>query len=53
MGPGNILRTCVAEEEQAAILGECHMSPYGENFAGKKTADTVLRSGFFPAHSIP
>ena len=47
LGPDNILRRCVAEEEHEAILDACHMSPYGGHFAGHKTAAKVLQSGFF------
>ncbi|XP_022155996.1 uncharacterized protein LOC111022971 [Momordica charantia] len=46
LGPDGILRKCVAEEEQKAILEACHMSPYGGHFDGQKTTAKVLQSGF-------
>ena len=33
-----IIRRCVLETEQGGIMEKCHVSPYGEHFAGDKMA---------------
>ena len=42
-----IIRRCVPGSEQGKILQECHASPYGGHFAGDKTAQKILQSGFY------
>ena len=37
-----IIKKCVPEEEQGAILKACHNSEYGDHHNGKKTAFKVL-----------
>ena len=46
-GPDMIIRRCVPESEQCKILDECHASPYGGHFSGKRTAHKILQSGFY------
>ena len=46
-GADLIIRRCVPEGEQSKILKECHSSPYGGHFAGDKTANKILQSGFY------
>ena len=46
-GADLIIRRCVPEVEQSKILQECHASPYGGHFAGDKTAQKNLQSGFY------
>ena len=41
------IRRCVPESEHGKILQECHASPYGGHFAGDKTAQKILQSGFY------
>ena len=47
IGPDEMLRKCVPEEEQTDILKFCHELPCGGHFAGRKTTHKVLQSGFF------
>jgi hypothetical protein len=42
-----IIRRCVLEFEQQAIIRDCHDSPYGGHHAGDRTAAKVLQSGFY------
>ena len=47
VGYDQIIRRCVAEEEQGSILSMCHSSACGGHFAARKTADKILQSGFY------
>ena len=42
-----IIRRCIAEEEQGSILSMCHSSACGGYFAARKTADKILQSSFY------
>ena len=42
-----IIRRYVPEIEQGGIMEKCHASPYGGHFAGDKTAQKILQSGFY------
>ena len=42
-----IIRKCVPKTEQGGIMEKCHASPYGGHFAGGKTAQKILQSGFY------
>ena len=42
-----IIRKCVPETEQSGIMEKCHASPYGGHFAGDKTTQKILQSGFY------
>ncbi|KAK8563275.1 hypothetical protein V6N12_035425 [Hibiscus sabdariffa] len=42
-----IIRRCIPEEEQQAILEQCHAAPYGGHFGGNRTTAKVLQSGFY------
>ena len=42
-----LIRRCVPEHEQRAILSFCHSEACGGHFGSKKTAYKVLESGFF------
>ena len=42
-----IIRRCVPEHEQQAIIRDCHDSPYGGHHAGQCTAAKVLQFGFY------
>ena len=42
-----IIRRCVPETEQGGIMEKCHASPYGGHFAGDRTAQKILQSGFY------
>ena len=42
-----IIKRCVPETEQGGIMEKCHASPYGGHFAGDKTAQKILQSGFY------
>ena len=42
-----IIRRCVSEGEQLAILSHCHDSACGGHFASHKTAMKVLKAGFY------
>lgn len=46
-GQDGILRRCVADSEQKAILEHCHDGEAGGHMSGKKTACKVLQSGFY------
>ena len=46
-GADQIIRRCVLEAEQAGILDKCHASSYGEHFAGDKTTQKILQTGFY------
>ena len=53
VGYDQIIRRCVAKEEQGNILSMCHSSTCGGDFAARKTADKILQSGFYwPTVSI-
>ena len=43
----SIIRKCVPEIEQEAILIACHASAYGGHYGGQRTALKVLESGFY------
>ena len=47
LGPDNVLRRCVADDEQKHILQMCHNSPSGGHYSGTKTAHKVLQCGFY------
>ena len=42
-----IIKRCVPETEQGRIMEKCHASPYGGHFAGNKTTQKILQSGFY------
>ena len=42
-----IIRRCVLETEQCESFNKCHVSPYGEHFAGDRTTHKILQSGFY------
>jgi hypothetical protein len=44
MGADNILRRCVLEHERPRILVEAHEGITGGHYAGKATAQKVLRT---------
>ena len=45
MGPYEILRRCIMEEEIPLILAESHEGIIGGHYAGKETMQKVLRDG--------
>jgi hypothetical protein len=47
MGPDEILRRCVMEAERPLILTEAHEGIAGGHYAGKETAQKVLRAGLW------
>jgi hypothetical protein len=47
MGPDEILRRCVMEAEFPMILEEAHEGIAGGHYAGKATAQKVLRAGLW------
>jgi hypothetical protein len=47
MGADNILRRCVLEHERPRILAEAHEGIAGGHYAGKATAQKVLRAGLW------
>jgi len=47
LGPDQILRRCVKEEEVFDILLTCHDGPCGGHFAVKWTAFKVLQVGYY------
>eukprot|EP00253_Pinus_taeda_P003292 PITA_03292 len=47
LGPDQILRGCVREEEVFDILLNCHDGPCGGNFAAKRTAFKILQVGYY------
>jgi transposase InsO family protein len=47
MGPNEILRRCVMEAEHPLILAEAHEGITGGHYAGKATAQKVLRAGLW------
>ena len=47
VGYNQIIRRCVAEEEQGSILSMCHSSACGGYFAVRKTANKILQSSFY------
>jgi transposase InsO family protein len=47
MGPDEILRRCVMEEEQPMILMEAHEGIAGGHYTGKETVQKVLRAGLW------
>eukprot|EP00253_Pinus_taeda_P015057 PITA_15057 len=50
LGPNQILRRCIREEEVFDILSACHGRPYGSHFAAKRTTFKVLQVGsYWPA----
>ena len=46
-GADMIIRRCVPETKQGVIMEKCHASPYGGHFAGDKTSQNILQSGFY------
>eukprot|EP00253_Pinus_taeda_P034478 PITA_34478 len=52
LGPDQILRRCVREEEVFDILLNCHDGPCGGHFAAKRTAFKILQAGYYwpPLH---
>ena len=47
IGPEQIIRKCVSDNEQHSILDFCHSKACGGHFGGQKTAFKVLLSGFY------
>eukprot|EP00253_Pinus_taeda_P013362 PITA_13362 len=47
LGPYQILRRCVREEEVFDILLTCHDGPYGGHFAAKRTTFKVLQARYY------
>eukprot|EP00253_Pinus_taeda_P010361 PITA_10361 len=47
LGPDQILRRCVQEEEVFDILLTCHDGPCGGHFAAKSTAFKILQAGYY------
>lgn len=47
LGPDQILRRCVREEEVFDILLTCHDGPCGGNFAAKRTSFKILQAGYY------
>eukprot|EP00253_Pinus_taeda_P026735 PITA_26735 len=47
LGPYQILRQCVREEEVFNILLTCHDGPCGGHFAAKRTAFKILQAGYY------
>jgi len=47
LGPDQILRHCVREEEVFDILLSCHDGPCGGHFAVKRTALKILQVGYY------
>eukprot|EP00253_Pinus_taeda_P029515 PITA_29515 len=47
LGPNQILRCCVREEEVFDILLTCHDGPYGGHFTTKRTAFKILQVGYY------
>ena len=47
LGPDQILRSCVREEEVFDILLTCHDGPCGGHFAAKRTAFKILQAGYY------
>ena len=41
-----IIKRYVPETKQGGILDNCHASPYGGHFIGKRTSHKILQSGF-------
>src|SRR3954467_10596332 len=46
-GADGIVRRCIPEHEQKAILRQCHDSPFEGYHAIEMTAHKVLQSGFY------
>eukprot|EP00253_Pinus_taeda_P014619 PITA_14619 len=47
LGPDQILRRCVREEEVFDILLACHDGPCGGHFVAKRTALKILQEGYY------
>eukprot|EP00253_Pinus_taeda_P027974 PITA_27974 len=47
LGPDQILRHCVREEEVFDILLTCHDGPCGGHFVAKRTAFKILQAGYY------
>eukprot|EP00253_Pinus_taeda_P011333 PITA_11333 len=47
LGPDQILRHCVREEEVFDILLTCHDGPCGSHFAAKRTAFKILQADYY------
>jgi hypothetical protein len=46
-GMDGIIRRSVPGSEQQSIIRDCHVSPYGGNHAGQRSAAKVLQSSFY------
>jgi hypothetical protein len=47
MGPDEVLRRCIMEEEIPLILAEAHEGIAGGHYVGKSTTQKVLRDGLW------
>ena len=47
LGPDQMLRRCVREEEVFDILLTCHDRPRGDHFAAKRTTFNILQVGYY------
>ena len=47
VGYDQIIRRCVAEEEQGDILSMCHSLACGRHFAARKIVDKISQSSFY------
>jgi len=47
LGPDEILRRCVREEEVFGILLTCHDGCYGGHFKSRRTTFKVLQAGYY------
>eukprot|EP00253_Pinus_taeda_P007957 PITA_07957 len=47
LGPDQILRRCVREEEVFDVLLTCYDGPCGGHFAAKRTAFKILQAGYY------
>eukprot|EP00253_Pinus_taeda_P014367 PITA_14367 len=47
LGPDQILKRCVREEEVFDILLTCHDGPCGGHFTAKRTAFKILQAGYY------
>ena len=47
MGPDEILRRCILEQEKPLILAEAHSGAARDHYAGKDTAQKILTAGLW------
>lgn len=47
IGPNNIMRGCIREDEVYDIFKSCHHEPCGGHFATKRTALKILTIGYY------